>query len=60
MDSLIPWLQKHTFEAHAIALGMMALAAAALYLAAQSGSRAWISILMGLFILGNLLELAIR
>ncbi len=60
MDSLVNWLQKHSFEAHALALSIMASSAAALYLAAQSGYHAWILILLGLFILGNLLELAIR
>jgi hypothetical protein len=60
MDSLIPWLQKHSFQAHAIALGIMVSTAAAMYFAARLESTIWIWGLMGLFILGNLLELAIR
>ena len=60
MDSLIPWLRKHKFQAHAIAFGMMVSAAAAMYFAAKLESTNWIWGLMGLFIAGNLLELAIR
>jgi hypothetical protein len=60
MDSLIPWLKKHSFQAHTIALGIMVASAGAMYFAAQSGSITWIWVLMGLFILANLLELAIQ
>jgi hypothetical protein len=60
MDSLIPWLRKHSFRAHAIALGMMVASAVALYFAAQSGSITWIWVLMGLFIVANLMELTIQ
>jgi len=60
MDSWFPWLRQHSHQAHGIALSIMGLAAAALYFAASSESRIWIWVLIGLFVLGNLLELAIK
>ncbi len=60
MDSFTLWLRKHSFLAHAVALGIMSMSAAAMYFAARLESTTWIWGLMGLFILGNLLELAIR
>ena len=54
------WLGKHSYQMHVTALGIMGFAAAALYFAARAGSTPWIWALIGLFILGNLLELAIR
>jgi hypothetical protein len=59
MNSLILWLRKNSFQAHAIALAIMVTAAAAMYFAAKLESTNWIWGLLGLFILGNLLELAI-
>ncbi len=59
MNSLLPWLRKHSFQAHVLAIVIMVTSAALLYLAARSSSTAGIYILIGLFILGNLLELAI-
>jgi len=60
MDSMIPWLRKHSFQAHALALGIMVTSAAAMYFTAGLEAISWTWGLMGLFILGNLLELAIR
>jgi hypothetical protein len=60
MDSWIPWLRQHSHMAHVIALSIMVISAAALYFAAPSGFRVWIWVLIGLFVLGNLLELAIK
>jgi len=60
MDSLILWLNKHSFQAHTIALGIMVTSAVAMYFAAQLGSITWIGVSMGLFILANLMELAIQ
>ena len=59
MDSWVPWLRKHSHQTHALALGIMVISAAALYIAAQLGSSAWIWTLIGLFILGNLMELIV-
>jgi hypothetical protein len=59
MDALIAKLRKNSFRAHLVALTCMVTAAALLYLAAQQGSTFWIWILIGLFILGNLMELII-
>jgi hypothetical protein len=51
--------EKTRYKAHILALGLMVGSAALLYLAANYGSNGWIITLLGLFIIGNLLELAI-
>jgi hypothetical protein len=59
MDSILQWLRSHRFQVHCMALGVMISTAVALYYAAKAGLSLWIWGLMGLFILGNLLELTI-
>ena len=60
MNALVAKLRKNSFRAHLVALTCMVTASALLYLAAQQASTFWIWILIGLFILGNLMELIIQ
>ena len=60
MTTVLNWMRAHKFEAHTLAFALMVLPPAPLYLAAQHGANGWIWPLLGLVILGNLLELAIR
>jgi hypothetical protein len=60
MHALIAQLRRNSFIAHLLALSCMVVASALMYVAAQKGLTSWIWVLIGLFILGNLLELVIR
>ena len=54
------WLKTHAFAAHSLAFGLMAVPSILLFLAARQGAAGWTYGLLGLVILGNLLELSIR
>jgi hypothetical protein len=60
MDSWTTKLRKHSFRVHLVSLTCMMTASALMYPAAQQGNMVWIYGLIGLFILGNLMELAIQ
>jgi len=60
INALIARLCKNNFRAHLVALTCMVTAAAMLYLAAGRESVVLIWLLIGLFILGNLLELTFQ
>jgi hypothetical protein len=54
------WLEKHTYEAHSTAFGLMVLSSAGLYFAARVEALGWILGLLGIFILGNILALLVK
>jgi hypothetical protein len=60
MNQLRAWLHKHTYPVHVSAFALMVISSFCLYLAARGASGGWMWVLLGLFILGNLLELAIQ
>lgn len=60
MNALIARFRKQIFQVHLAALICMVTASALMYLAAQHGSRIWIWALIGLFILGNIMELSFQ
>ncbi|MEW5870569.1 MAG: hypothetical protein AB1894_14945 [Chloroflexota bacterium] len=60
MNNLRNWLGKHPFEVHLIAFTLMILPPIPIYLAAQRGATGWIIALLGLVVLGNLLELLVK
>jgi hypothetical protein len=60
MKALIARFRKNSFRAHLVALTCMVASAALLYLAAHGGTSLLIGLLIGLFILGNLMELIIQ
>jgi hypothetical protein len=51
------FFHKHRFTGYLLAFLLMLLPAVPLYLAAQNGSIVWISVLLALIVLGNLLAL---
>jgi hypothetical protein len=60
MKTFFPWLKNHPFKAHALAFLLIILPPIPLYAAARQGAFAWTWGLLGLVVLGNLLELCIR
>lgn len=59
-NASLRWLREHKFEVHSLAFGLMIISAALLYAAAETDATGWIWFLLGLFITGNLLALAVR
>ena len=57
---MIHWLRKHKFEAHLTAFSLMILASIGLYIIADAGMMVLIWILIGVFVLANLLAMAIK
>jgi hypothetical protein len=53
-------MQKHAYRVHSTAFVLMILSSAGLYFAARAGSSGWIFVLLGLFIMGNVLLLGNR
>lgn len=60
MRKLLKWLQENSFEAHLVALLLMAVPPILLYFAARQGALGWIYALLGLVVLGNILVLFLR
>jgi 4-amino-4-deoxy-L-arabinose transferase-like glycosyltransferase len=60
MSDIVDWLNKHTYEIHSLAFGMMVLASVGLYLAAQAGSTSWIWGLIALVGLSNILVIIVK
>ena len=54
------WLRTHRFEAHVIAFLLMITPPIPMILFARQGATVWIWPLLGLIVLGNLLELALK
>lgn len=57
---MMDWLKKHAFEAHALVFFLITLPAAALYLAARSGSEPVIWLLISMIAFGNILVLFLK
>jgi len=53
------WLRAHSFETHMIAFTMMMAPPMLIFLATNNGAYGLASSLLGIIVLGNLLELAI-
>ena len=57
---MMQWLKKHSFEAHSLVFFLITLPAAALYLAARSGSEPLIWLLISMIAFGNVLVLFLK
>jgi hypothetical protein len=57
MGSLLKQFSKNKYRSHTIAFLLMTLAPVALYYAVQQQATAWIWILIGAVILGNLITI---
>jgi hypothetical protein len=51
---------KNAYKVHSIAFVLMLLSSAGLYLVANAGALSWIWVLLGLFVLGNVLVLLVK
>ena len=60
MPRIKNWLLQHTYEVHSTAFALMFLSSAGLYFAALRGALGWIFILLGSFILGNILAMVVK
>ena len=56
----INWLRKSTFRIYSLAFILMLISSLLLYPAAKSGAADWIWLLLGIFILTNLMLLVIK
>ena len=57
---MMNWLKKHSFEAHALVFFLITLPAAAVYLAAHSGTEPVIWLLISMIAFGNILVLFLK
>ena len=58
MTDLAQWLSAHKFQAHLLVFFLLALPPIALYFTAQS--TVWVTALLAVIVLGNLLAVLIR
>jgi hypothetical protein len=57
---MITWLRQNKFRSHTIAFTLMILAAIGMYLTSTAGNSGVIWILLGVFILGNLVAMGVK
>ena len=53
-------MQKHAYRVHSTAFVLMILSSAGLYFAARAGASIWIFVLLGIFVLGNILTFLVN
>jgi hypothetical protein len=58
-SKFMEWLRTHPFETHAIAFAMMIVPPLLVYLAMNNGADGLAGGLLGIIVLGNLLELVV-
>lgn len=59
MSPFRTWLNRHKFQAYLLAFVLMVLPPVPLYLAARQGAFAWIWLLIGLVVVGNVLAIVV-
>jgi len=60
MNSMISWIRAHKFEAHLTAFLLMVIPSALLYFTNQSQGVVLIWVLLGVFVIGNILAMLIK
>jgi hypothetical protein len=57
---MINWLRKHRFEIHLLSFGLMVLASIGMYATTKSGASGLVWILLGFFILVNIIAMILK
>ena len=57
---MIQWLRTHKFEAHLLTFSLMILASIGLYITGSSGITLLVWILIGVFVLANIMAMAVK
>lgn len=60
MSNLLESLRTRKFQAHLVALGLMAVPPVLMYFAARQSAVGWVWALISLVVLGNILVLLVR
>jgi hypothetical protein len=59
LRTFLDWLYRRKFQAYLLAFALMVLPPVPLYLAARQGADAWIWLLIGLVVFGNILAIVV-
>ena len=57
---MINWLRKHRFETHFISFSLMLMVSIGMYVAVFAGAVSLIWILLGIFVLANVIAMVVR